>query len=421
MHYRTILYIGIVVIVLFGMTACTPRSFADEQAVDPRAEPLPLASSSVVPVSDNFNACELNSDLWTFRDPYTGTVAESDLLVRGYSVDITIPAGFDHDIDEMINEPYVRSPWLTQAIGNEDFTISVKFNSGIEEEGQIQGILAAQDETHFVAISLRHNKDGYQLISRQFSDGTELPELANVDLSTGTGPIYLQLDRQQETWTLEYAYDGISWSDEITFTSTLALGEIGVFGGNFGLQPPTHTLSVDYFYNTLDAIAPRDSVVMYVDDLLLGIDPFEQAGSVTTGPENPTPGNPGCGSPIRLTADAADGWVFDAWMVQGEERVEEPLIDEFGFGETIYAQFLLEPTPTPTRTSTPTATLTASPTATATVTGTVSATTTPPATVPPMLTGTPTATGTITPTPTATATSGPKTDRLFLPLFFTPQ
>ncbi len=162
-------------------------------------------------------------------------------------------------------------------------------------------------------------------------------------ISTGEAPVYLRLSRVGDLWDMRYSYDGADWQAGGVFTHTLQVTSIGIFGGSqasgvAGTLPQTMVL--DYAFRADDPVIPQDGLVMYADDLRIEIDPFADAGTVSGGPVTPTPGNPGCGNPIRLVALPKDGWRFDQWVWQGIESTDRVLEGAFGFGEDIVAQFI---------------------------------------------------------------------------------
>ena len=263
-----------------------------------------LEDSSIA--SDDFNACSLDADLWTFSDP-VGDCAYSltGTFTQDAKLSISVPGGSSHNVWDDGN----YAPRVMQAISDTDFEIEAKFDSGLSQKYQIQGILIYQDEDHFLRLDFHSDGVGTRLYAAAFEpnpySGSPLTHsLKHVDTIAGAdvAPLYLRVRRQGDEWTLRYSFDGATWTNAVTFDHSLVVGEVGVFCGNAGSALPAHTAHIDYFFNTTSPIDPEDSARA---TLTVEID---GSGTVSVVPEKPSYD---CGEVVTLSAEPAE-W-FEDW------------------------------------------------------------------------------------------------------------
>ena len=96
-------------------------------------------------VSDNFNSNSLNTNLWTFTNPF----GLADLSMTGTQAVISLPQGLSHD------------PWtsndaarIMQPCNDADFEVEVKFESEVLERYQMQGIMVWQDSGNYLRFDV---------------------------------------------------------------------------------------------------------------------------------------------------------------------------------------------------------------------------------------------------------------------------
>jgi uncharacterized repeat protein (TIGR02543 family) len=142
----------------------------------------------------------------------------------------------------------------------------------------------------------------------------------------------MRVGRDGDEWAHSYSYDGLDWSDPLTFTHELTVTAVGVYGANFaneGQTPPAHTALVDYFFNTASPIVPEDG-----DRNRLTVNTVGE-GTVDVDPEKT---NYECEDLVTLTADADPGWTFTGWS--GDvTSTENPLTLEMTGDTSVTATF----------------------------------------------------------------------------------
>ncbi|MCB0072969.1 MAG: hypothetical protein KDE20_15965, partial [Caldilineaceae bacterium] len=112
-------------------------------------------------VSDRFNSCTLDTDLWLFVDPQSGTAGASSLRMTGSAAEISVPAGTAHGIQ---SGP-MSAPQLIQTVGNGDFSVDVHFTSLPQQAGQMLGIVAVQDADDRIYVNYVRNETELHLVA----------------------------------------------------------------------------------------------------------------------------------------------------------------------------------------------------------------------------------------------------------------
>jgi uncharacterized repeat protein (TIGR02543 family) len=257
-------------------------------------------------VSDDFNTCDLNEGLWTWTDPrgdatqdMAGTFTEDAWL------SISVPAGTSHDVWTGGN----FAPRIMQPANDTDFEIEVKFESGVSQQYQIQGVLVEEDDDDFLRLDFHSWSSDTRLFAAIFEPSSSDPLKSTIKYNqritdTNVAPLYMRVKREGDQWGQYYSYDGVSWTRSISFTHPLTVTEVGVFVGNDGGSSPAHTGHIDYFFNTASPIVPEDG-----DRNMLTVN-WIGSGSVITEPAKSTYG---CGEVVTLTATSDLGWSFAGW------------------------------------------------------------------------------------------------------------
>ena len=193
--------------------------------------------------SDNFNGGSLDPR-WTFVDP----VGDSTLSMTGSQASISVPAGSSHDIWQ--NENW--APRIRQSANNTDFELELKFDSAVASKFQLQGVMAEQDSDNLVRFDFYSNGNRTYIFAATMTAGSPLKRI-RVSIVDGV-PLYLKVNRQGDQWTESYSYDGVSWTESGSFSHSLTVSSVAVYGGNAGSNPPAHTALVDYFM--VDGLPP---------------------------------------------------------------------------------------------------------------------------------------------------------------------
>jgi hypothetical protein len=79
-----------------------------------------ISFSTVAVEADDFNAKDLNTDLWTFKDP----IGNSKVELNGKQASISVPSGTAHDAWGSEN----FAARLMQSVADEDFEVEVKID-----------------------------------------------------------------------------------------------------------------------------------------------------------------------------------------------------------------------------------------------------------------------------------------------------
>ncbi|MEZ4515549.1 MAG: InlB B-repeat-containing protein [Chloroflexota bacterium] len=264
------------------------------------------------PVSDDFNSCTLNTDLWTFVNP----VGDGTYSVNGEQLILTAPGGLSHNIWLEGN----RSVRVVQPTDNSNFEIVTKFDSVVSKRFQMQGILVEQDNKNFLRFEIHHDGASVQAYAAKFIDGVPEPVVSKIPLSST--PSWLRITRTGDDWSFSYSFDGTEWFSAGSFVHELTVTSTGVFSGNHSsgdVPPPEHQAVVDYFFNSTSPIEPEDGKTIGINVSVQG------EGTVTRNPDLP---QYTCGDTVTLTAEPETGWTFAGWSgdVTGTTPVKEVTI-----------------------------------------------------------------------------------------------
>jgi hypothetical protein len=226
---------------------------------------LPAFGGATSFTSDNFNSKNLLRPLWTFTDP----LGDGHVKMKGYNsdsarVEITVPAGSVHDT---WTQGY-QSPRIMQACTNTDFTVEVKFFSGMRGtmnvNYQSQGVIVEQDSANLMRFDFvtGHFSDSTAAFGVYFQNGLTSPQtkidrkyFAAYDVS----PLWMRVSRKGDMWKMYYSLNGSSYTLVDSFAHAINVSKIGLEAGNAGDNPKEFTSSVDYFFNADSVISPEDS------------------------------------------------------------------------------------------------------------------------------------------------------------------
>ena len=206
--------------------------------------------------SDDFSIP--NPSRWTIIDPLNDSsftidgLGTSDVLFN-----MTIPAGTSHDVWDVNN-----APRIVQYVNVNDFEIEAKFNSLLNKEFQMQGIIIEQDKDNFLRFDFNSDGVNIRVLAANFTNGTLPSIIVNTPIGAVTSsaiPLYLRVKRVGDNWTEKYSLDGTTWIDSVSFNRTLNVTSVGPFIGNSGGNP-AFTGLIDYFFNTNSPINPEDAL-----------------------------------------------------------------------------------------------------------------------------------------------------------------
>lgn len=260
-------------------------------------------SAPDTPASDDFSGCALNNNLWTFIDP----LGDSTLTLNGTQAVIGVPSGTKHDLWTDGR----NAPRLMQFIEDKDFELETKFDSTLNARIQIQGMLIEADANNYIRVNFQWDNTNYKVLAYTFSNGSPTKRIDTT--ITNVSPIYMQVKRVGDEWTVRYSADGTAWTPLTPFTFAMNPTSAGVFIGTAG-QNPAFTGLIDYFFNTDSPIDPEDGPIALnvttVGDGSVDIDPDKSTYT--------------CGEEVTLTATPDPGWAFTGWS--GDASGTNPMI-----------------------------------------------------------------------------------------------
>ena len=205
--------------------------------------------------SDDFNSPNLKENIWTFVDPRT----DGSQSITGYNsgnatLDLQVPSGKTHDVTADAN----NSVRIMQPTLDKDFDLEIKFESILNQEYQIQGILVEESSSKFIRFDFLSDGANIRHYAASFNSGTSA---VKADVALPVNPddaLYMRIHRNGNSWLMEYSVDSLVWNTTATFNYNLIVSNVGVFAGNAGTSPPQFTSKVDYFFNSASPYLPED-------------------------------------------------------------------------------------------------------------------------------------------------------------------
>jgi hypothetical protein len=262
-------------------------------------------------VSDDFNVCSLDTSVWTFTDEVGD--ASWDLMgthTNDAWLSIRVPGEVDHNIWVEGND----APRILQDVSDTNFEVEVKFESGLNQKYQMEGVLVEQDGEHFLRFDFHSDGAGTRLYAVAFEPDPSSPTLLSPSIKllptkiagNGVAPLYMRVRRQGDQWTLRCSFDGVDWTSGVTFTHAMTVRKVGTYASNAdpggGEPAPAYTGYIDYFFNTVSPIYPEDGARATLAVTVDG------AGTVSVVPDKT---EYECGDVVTLTAEP-DEW-FVGW------------------------------------------------------------------------------------------------------------
>ncbi len=204
------------------------------------------------PFSDNFDGNTLDAR-WFVDDPRQ----DSNVLLDGDLLTLAVPAGIRHDLTPN-NNGALR---VLQAASDTDFEVHAGFESPVDFNFQLQGILFEADDDNLIRFDLSNDGTGTKaLVGILAPSGLDVKTYTAV---TGAAPSRLRVIRTGSTWQFDYSSDppqvaAPTWINIWTGTIDFTVARMGPFAGNANPQVanvPPHSALVDYFWTTNDPIA----------------------------------------------------------------------------------------------------------------------------------------------------------------------
>ncbi len=216
------------------------------------------ASTTCIPVSDNFAGDSAPKPFWRFLDP----LGDGGVSVAGDLASISVPGGFTHDFWSS----GIDVPRLLQAAPGGDFHVEVEFASLPAAQYQMQGIIVQATDDHALRFETFHNGSGWMLFVADVNAGASVVSVKH-NTPAPFPPSHLQVQRVGNDWTFRVSEDGTNWVDAVTFPLAFPATEVGFYAGNAGPNP-AFTATADYFMNVdcPDFIEPCDEFAAFTLD-----------------------------------------------------------------------------------------------------------------------------------------------------------
>lgn len=204
------------------------------------------------PFSDNFDS-ETLDPRWFVDDPR----GDSSFLLDGDLLSLSVVEGVRHDLTPN-NNGALR---VLQAVPNGDFVVEAGFESPVDFNFQLQGIVFEQDDDNLIRFDLSNDGTGTKAFVGILSPNN-LAARAFVDVP-GAAPSQLRVTRTGDTWTFEYSPDrGATYETIWTGDIDIDVARMGPFAGNANPQVanvPPHTALVDFFLAEFDPADPNQN------------------------------------------------------------------------------------------------------------------------------------------------------------------
>lgn len=184
--------------------------------------------------SDGFNSKNLNAAVWTFLAPNGGgyTMSGTHLRLNVHAWKNHDPA-FAGDLPQMDNAVRVR-----QAMGAEDFTVIVRFDTVPFSGYSFEGVIVEQDDQHYLRFQLGAAPDNSLVCNVDFIIAGQTITGPRVDgIAVLTSSFWMSVGRAGGVWSYAYSLDGVNWVPVGTFSQPVEGKFIGPFAGNYSDTP----------------------------------------------------------------------------------------------------------------------------------------------------------------------------------------
>ena len=192
-----------------------------------------------------------------------------------------------------------------QPANDTDFEVEVKFDSQVQQRYQDQGIIIEESSSNWMRVDIFSDGTNTRIFAAVIVDGSPSVKI-NKTITPGA-PIYLNVLRSGDNFSVSYSYNGVDWTVAGAFTHVLSVNAVGPYAGNHynGATSPAHTAVIDYFFNMQSPIEPEDGAAGPVLNVNVS-----GGGTVSVDPEQSFYT---CDELVELTATADAGWQFAGW------------------------------------------------------------------------------------------------------------
>jgi LmbE family N-acetylglucosaminyl deacetylase/regulation of enolase protein 1 (concanavalin A-like superfamily) len=205
-----------------------------------------------LPQNDEFNGATIDLNRWTLVDP----VGDATLSATGTQAQIALPAGSQHDI-------WTGSDTVTrllQPAPDDNFDMTVKYDSVVGTAYQMQGLVVQQDADDLLHVEVHYDGADTKLFAASVAGGTA-SMVGDIRTLPDGAPVYLRLRRSGSTWTLSYSSTGSVWTHSTSFSRAMTVRAAGLLAGNSGVFAPAFQARADWFHYT-----PPDRTAPVIND-----------------------------------------------------------------------------------------------------------------------------------------------------------
>jgi hypothetical protein len=196
------------------------------------------------PTPDDFNGAALNTTLWTFVNP----LGDGSYFLTGSELALNLPGGPNHDPAFGGSDNAVR---IVQTIGNQDFTVEAKFDSLPSQQYQFEGIVVEQDAANYLRFQIGSTGSSLVVNVSEILSGAQTTLGGGpVSIPAGTTSLWLRIAKSGNVWVESWSTDGSTYNFAANFWQALAIGDIGIFAGNYSNQTnsaPAFSTRIDSF------------------------------------------------------------------------------------------------------------------------------------------------------------------------------
>ena len=282
--------------------------------------------------TDDFNRCNVPGAGWTFVDPVGdgGTATGAGAGTTDAHLELFVPGGDEHIPDDSFLPARLQRPLEA---GDETWT--VKWDSFIGASVDVQGILIEQDTNHWLRFDYFTSGGNLHLYAAETIAGNTAG-VNDVNLGAPTGSVWMRIERVGNTWTQSWSTDGLVFTPEVTFGTTVLPTLFSLYAGNAG-SDPEFTALVDYVHVGTDPLGTEDGPIGPSFDLTLN--PVVGNGSIQVSPDQVGQGY-SCSELVTLTAVADPGWAFGGWTIDGQPEAPAVFDVTMDMDHTVTATFV---------------------------------------------------------------------------------
>ena len=178
---------------------------------------------------DTFDAA-LDTNVWTTTDP----VGDCTVSTTGTQLSIAVPSGVEHDLWTGSN----NACRVMRAAENADFSLEAKFDTVLDTDAQINGIIVEASAGNLIRFDVFHDGTNLRAFSATMTAGTATHQ-HNAIITAGF-PVWLRVQRVSDDWLFWHSYDGLAWVLDASYTHALTVATVGVVAGNAVYQPGSY-------------------------------------------------------------------------------------------------------------------------------------------------------------------------------------